>query len=51
MTYIVVAIVGALAGILLDRWWGRYIADCDDLKTIEQRQRERQTFTNLRRWE
>lgn len=52
MTYLVVAIIGALIGIALDRWWGRYIADCDDLRTIEQRRRARTACTyNPRRWE
>lgn len=50
MTYLAVLLIGATLGAWLDRWWERYIADTEDLRSIEQRRRANQAI-NLRRWE
>jgi len=48
--YLAIFLLGAGAGAWADRWWSNYLGD-DDARTIEQRRREQQAWSNLRRWE
>lgn len=48
--YLAIFLFGAGAGAWADRWWSNYLDD-SDTRTIEQRRREQQAWSNLRRWE
>lgn len=49
--YLAIFLLGAGAGAWADRWWSNWFDSADDTRTIGQRRREQQAWTNLRRWD